>query len=168
MQTTISQFDAARHVSNGRAQKVYVIGPHLLDCSLPYDLWTHEAELAAAVYVLMQQPDLDASVALPAIIDAYNRSNAVAGVATRRFHATRTEFAICVTRHFIDLAPTGSYPAGIYAGLLGSPLAMPEFALNFYTSARLASEFAFCNVLEPDLLPLTKDTLAAHLWQACA
>ena len=48
------------YVSNSRAQRVHVIGPHLLDSSLPYDLWTHEAELAAIVYVVMQRPDLDA------------------------------------------------------------------------------------------------------------
>jgi hypothetical protein len=155
-------------ISHRLANKVHVIGPHLLDRSLPYDLWTHEAELAAIVYLLMQRPDLDVSAAMPSIVRDYNRSNNLAGIATRRFNATRTGFSIRAIRHFIELAAPGLYPAGVYAALLGSPLAMADFVRHFYSAARLRCESAFAGFLEPDVLPLTNETLAAHLWQACA
>lgn len=156
------------YVSNNRAQRLHVIGPHLLDSSLPYDLWTHEAELAAIVYVVMQRPDLDVSTALPAIIRQYNKSNEIAGVSTRRFHATLTEFYVRAVQIFIDTLPRKSYPAAVYASLLGCALALPDFPLHFYSGRRLVANRAYEEVLEPDVLPLTRDTLQAHLWQACA
>ena len=159
---------AIEYVSNHRAQRLHVIGPHLLDGSLPYDQWTHEAELAAIVYVVMQRPDLDASIALPSFIRQYNKANSLAGVATRRFHATLTEFYIRAVRHFIDTLPHNSYPAAVYGSLLGCALALPDFPLHFYSGRRLVRNRAYQEFVEPDLLPLTKDTLRAHLWQACA
>lgn len=160
--------DAHIFVANKHAQRVHVIGPHLLDGSLPYDLWTHEAELAAIVYIVMQRPDLEASTALPSIIRQYNESNARIGISTMRFHATLTEFYIRAVRFFIDTLPRKSYPGAVYASLLGCAVAMPDFSLHFYSSRRLVSSRAYREVVEPDILPLTRDTLRAHLWRACA
>ena len=141
---------------NPHAQKVHVIGPHLLDYSLPYDLWTDEAEFAAVVHVLVQRPDVDASTAMPLIIREYNASNCIAGVSTRRFHATLLEFKIRAVKYFI------------YTRLLKSALVQLDFVLHFYSARRLVSSRAHLRIVEPDVLPLTRDTLQARLWQDCA
>jgi hypothetical protein len=154
--------------SNHLAQQVYLVGPHLMDQSLPYDLWTHEAQLAATVYVLMLRPDLDASKSMPEYIHAYDASNRVADIEPRRFHATLTEFYVRAIRYFIDGLPNGAYPGGAYTSLLGSALAMPEFPLHFYSRDWLFSDLAHDEIVEPDRLPLTPQALQAHLWQACA
>ena len=159
---------AVEQVPNRLAQQAYVAGPHLMDCSLPYDLWTHEAQLAAIVYVLTQRPELDASTAMPQYIRTYNASNRVAGIEPRRFHASITEFYVRAIRYFIDGLPGGTYPGYVYTSLLGSALAMPEFPLNFYSRDRLYSELAHDEIVEPDRMSLTPRALQAHLWQACA
>ena len=37
MVAAISQIETTTYISNRRAQKVHVVGPHLLDGSLPYE-----------------------------------------------------------------------------------------------------------------------------------
>jgi hypothetical protein len=149
------------------AQKVHVVGPHLLDQSLPYDLWTDEAEFAAIVHVLVQRPDLDVSTALPLIIREYNASNCIAGVSPRRFHATLMEFKIRAVKYFIETLPRKTCAASIYTRLLKTALVLPDYVLNFYTARRLVSRRAYLRIVEPDVLPLTRDTLQARLWQHC-
>jgi hypothetical protein len=153
---------------NPHAQKVHVIGPHLMDYSLPYDLWTDEAEFAAVVHVLMQRPDVDASTAMPLIIREYNASNCIAGVSTRRFHATLLEFKIRAVKYFIETLPRKTCPAYVYTRLLASALVQLDFVLHFYSARRLVSSRAHLRIVEPDVLPLTRDTLQARLWQDCA
>jgi hypothetical protein len=149
------------------AQKVHVVGPHLLDQSLPYELWTDEAEFAAIVHVLVQRPDLDVSTALPLIIREYNASNCIAGVLPRRFHATLMEFKIRAVKYFMDTLPQKTCAASIYTKLLKTALVLPDYVLNFYTARRLVSRRAYLRIVEPDVLPLTRDTLQARLWQHC-
>ena len=161
MSAIILQPEKTAFISNRRAHKVHVIGPHLLDCSLPYDLWNHEAELAALVYLHMQRPDLDVESAYPDIVRAYLRSNRAVGIATRRFHATRTSFQVRAVGYFVDAADQGAYPAGVFAELLASPLAMPDFIYNFYSQGQLSRRSACTLVLDPDRLPLNPRTLVS-------
>lgn len=150
------------------AQKVHVIGPHLLDQSLPYDLWTDEAEFAAIVHVLVQRPDLDASGTFPHIVREYNASNCIAGVSTRGFHATLMEFKIRAVKFFIETLPRESCAASIYTKLRKTALVLPDFVLHFYSARRLVSRRAHLQIVEPDVSPLTRDTLQSRLWQDCA
>ncbi len=150
------------------AQQVDIAGPHLLDCSLPYDLWTHEAQLAATVHIIMDRPDLDASVEMPHRIRAYNDSNRRVGVTTRRFHATLTEFQIRMTTLFVATLPPDTTSSQAYLMLLQSHLAQPFFALNFYSRALLYSERAHRELVEPNRMPLDASTLRASLQQAAA
>ena len=48
------------------------IGHALLDCTLPRAEWTHEAHLAACLWLLAERPDVLPERDLPAIIRAYN------------------------------------------------------------------------------------------------
>jgi len=50
------------------------IGEGLVARDLPREEWTHEAHLAATIYLLTRRPDIDLDTALPGIIRAYNES----------------------------------------------------------------------------------------------
>lgn len=150
------------------AQQVHIAGPHLMDCSLPYDLWTHEAQLAATVYIIMDRTELDASVEMPRRIQAYNESNRRIGVTTRKFHTTLTEFQIRMTTLFVATLAPDTTSSRAYLKLLHSELAQPFFALNFYSRALLYSERAHREFVEPNREPLDAGTLRAFLQQAAA
>jgi hypothetical protein len=50
------------------------VGEGLLARTLPRAEWTHEAHLAATIYLLTRRPDIDLDTVLPGIIRAYNES----------------------------------------------------------------------------------------------
>ncbi|MBU3991125.1 MAG: hypothetical protein KKA12_00995 [Alphaproteobacteria bacterium] len=50
------------------------IGLGLLDCTLPRAEWTHEAHLAACLWLLTERPDMVPERNLPDIIRRYNVS----------------------------------------------------------------------------------------------
>lgn len=149
-------------------QQIYMYGPHLMDCSLPYELWTHEAQLGTILYVLTLRPDLDASIEVPAYIHAYDASNRIAGIEPRRFHATLTDFYVRVIRYFVDDLGSNASPGRAYKKLLNSSLAQPDFPLQFFSRDYLFSDLAHEKVLEPDIQPVNRSVLQAHMWRACA
>jgi hypothetical protein len=63
------------------------IGEGLLACSLARDDWTHEAHLAACLYLLAERPDIQPERDLPNIIRRFNES--VGGVNDARRAITR-------------------------------------------------------------------------------
>lgn len=48
------------------------VGEGLLACTLPRSEWTHEAHLAACLYLLAARPDIDVDIGIAAIIATYN------------------------------------------------------------------------------------------------
>jgi len=53
--------DAVRHVGHG-----------LIDRTLPKAEWTHEAHLAACLWIVIERPDIDPDADMRAIISSYN------------------------------------------------------------------------------------------------
>lgn len=128
------------------------IGIGLLDCSLPRPDWTHEAHLAACLWVVSERPDIDPDCDLRGIISGYNA--AVGGVNddTQGYHETITRCFIRAVR--LHLAATEDTLVVRVNSLLVSPYGNRGWPLAFYSRAHLFSVAARRDFVEPDLAPL--------------
>jgi hypothetical protein len=132
--------NAVRHVGEG-----------LLARALPKPEWTHEAHLAACLWLLTERPDIDAERDLPAIISAYNE--AVGGVndATQGYHHTITLTYVAAVRDLLArVAPALSLAEKVNI-LLAAPQGRRDWPLTLYSRDRLFSADARLSYLPPDL-----------------
>ncbi len=128
------------------------IGEGLLDRSLPRPDWTHEAHLAACLYLLRERPDIDIDLRIASIISGYNA--AVGGVNDddQGYHDTITRaFVHGVRVHLANGAPAGL--ANSVNALLTSAIGARDWPLRFYSRERLFSVAARRSFVPPDLAP---------------
>lgn len=129
------------------------LGEGLLACSLERADWTHEAHLAACLYLLSERRDVDVDADLGAIISRFNESVGGVNDDTQGYHDTITHAHVAGVRRF--LAETGE--AGLCArvnALLLSPAGRRDWPLRFYSRELLFSVAARRGVVAPDLAPL--------------
>jgi hypothetical protein len=127
------------------------VGEGLLARTLPKPEWTHEAHLAACLWLLTERPDIDAERDLPAIISAYNE--AVGGVndETQGYHHTITLTYVAAVRDLlVRVAPALSLAEKVNI-LLAAPQGRRDWPLTLYSRDRLFSVDARLNYLPPDL-----------------
>ena len=130
------------------------IGEGLLDRSLPRADWTHEAHLAACLWILRERPDIDAKTEMRGIISSYNA--AVGGVNddSQGYHDTITHcFIRAVACHLRD-SPPGAELADSVNTLLRSPYGRRDWPLTHYSRELLFSVAARRNFVSPDLVAL--------------
>jgi len=127
------------------------VGEGLLARTLPKAEWTHEAHLAACLWLLTERPDIDVERDLPAIISRYNE--AVGGVndATQGYHHTITLTYIAATRGFLSRAPGDCSLVGCVNALLNAPEGRRDWPLRRYSRDRLFSAEARLGYVPPDL-----------------
>jgi hypothetical protein len=127
------------------------VGEGLLARTLPKVEWTHEAHLAACLWLLTERPDIDVEDRLPGIISAYNE--AVGGVndATQGYHHTITLTYVAAVRDHLDRVPAGVSLAEKVNGLLAGPRGRRDWPLTLYSRDRLFSVEARLGYLTPDL-----------------
>ena len=135
------------------AAAVRRVGTGLLDRTLPRAEWTHEAHLAACLWLVVERPDIDLPRELPGIIRAYNVSVGGVNDATQGYHETLTQLYIRGVRAFACAHPDGDLAARVNA-LLISPLGARDWPLRFYSRERLFSAQARLGWAEPDLAPI--------------
>ena len=133
--------------------EVAEIGRGLFDRTLPKRAWTHAGHFAAAIWVLTCRPELEAAVALPPAIRAYNESTGVANTGAGGYHETITLASIRAARAFIA-AHASSAPFETCNALLASPLGRSDWLLAYWTRTRLFSTEARKTWLDPDLRAL--------------
>ncbi len=129
------------------------VGEGLLACTLPRAEWTHEAHLAACLWLLTERPDIAAETELPGIIRAYNVSVGGVNDDTQGYHETLTQLYIRGVRAFLS----GSAERGLAERvntLLSSELGARDWPLRFYSRERLFSVAARRGWVEPDLAPI--------------
>lgn len=130
------------------------IGEGLLDHSLPRADWTHEAHLAATIWLLRERPDIDVDAQIATIISTYNA--AVGGVNDDRqgYHDTITRAYLAGVR--AHLAARGAVEPLVTCvnALLAGPAGQRDWPLRFYTRDRLFSVAARRAFVAPDLAPL--------------
>lgn len=133
--------EAIRHVGRG-----------LLDRSLPKAEWTHEAHLAACLWIMTERPEIDAACDMRGIISAYNE--AVGGVNDDHggYHDSITHSFLIGVRSWLARCGEGALVDRVN-GLLLQPEGRRDWPLRFYSRERLFSVKARRGLIEPDLEP---------------
>ena len=130
------------------------IGEGLLACSLPRPDWTHEAHLAATIYLLTRRPDIDLDTQLPGIIRRYNASVGGVNDDTQGYHETITRVFLHGARLFLADADQDVPLHDLVNALLLSPMGRRDWPLRFYSAERLFSVEARRHFISPDLAEL--------------
>ncbi|ATE65335.1 hypothetical protein [Rhizorhabdus dicambivorans] len=136
--------EAIRHVGRG-----------LLDRSLPKEQWTHEAHLAACLWIVTERPEIDPGREMRAIISGYNL--AVGGVNDDHggYHDSITHCFIAGVRNWLARCRATSLVDRVN-GLLLAPEGRRDWPLDFYSRERLFSVEARRTRIEPDLKPFPR------------
>ena len=131
------------------AAAVRRVGEGLLTRSLPRAEWTHEAHLAACLWLVRERPDIALEAELPAIIRAYNESVGGVNDDTQGYHETLTQFYIGEVR--AHHAETSALPLLEAVNvLLAGPRGARDWPLRFYSRERLFSVAARREYVAPD------------------
>ena len=130
------------------------VGEGLLARTLPREEWTHEAHLAATLYLLTCRPDIDLDAELPGIIRAYNESVGGVNDDTQGYHETITRTFLHGARLFLSEADLSEGLADLVNQFIHSPMGRRDWPLRFYSRERLFSVVARRNFVAPDLAAL--------------
>jgi hypothetical protein len=130
------------------------IGEGLLACALERPEWTHEAHLAACLWLLVERPDILPERDLPSLIRRFNESVGGVNDETQGYHETITQCFIKGVRHYLGRTDVTLPLAAKVNGLLLSPEGRRGWPLGFYSQERLFSVEARMGLVEPDLKPL--------------
>ena len=130
------------------------IGEGLIHCRLSRPEWTHEAHLAACLWILVERPDIVPERELPAIISRFNESVGGVNDETQGYHETITQCFIRASRLYLRRADPDLPLVKKVNGLLLAQEGSRDWPLRFYSPERLFSVAARLGWVEPDLAPL--------------
>jgi hypothetical protein len=133
--------------------EIDAIGHGLLTRTLPKADWTHAAHFAAALWLLVRRPDLDAAAAMPGLIRAYNEATGVRNTEDSGYHETITQASLRAARAFL----AAHEPAPLHVicnDLLASTLGDPDWLLRYWSRENLFSREARAAWLPPDIAKL--------------
>ena len=144
-----------------RDADISALGEGLLACALPREVWTHEAHLAACLWLLTERPDVDVDAEIAGIIRRFNTSVGGVNDDAQGYHDTITRAYVAGVRLFLSETVETGLTARVNA-LLSSPMGRRDWPLRFYSPERLFSVAARRGYVEPDLAPLpsVKDGMA--------
>ncbi|WP_068076905.1 hypothetical protein [Novosphingobium lentum] len=125
------------------------VGEGLLDRSLPRDDWTHEAHLAACLWLVTERPDFDPERDLPDTIRAFNAAKGGVNDDTQGYHETLTQLYIRGVRAFVARSADTTLVDRVNA-LLASDTGHRDWPLRFYSRERLFSVTARRGWVAPD------------------
>lgn len=126
------------------------VGEGLLARTLPRADWTHEAHLAACLWLLTERPDIVPERDLPGIIRAYNVSVGGVNDDTQGYHETLTQLYIRGVRLFLDACRETGLVERVNV-LLAGPLGHRGWPLRFYSREVLFGVPARRGWVEPDI-----------------
>jgi hypothetical protein len=130
------------------------IGEGLLACTLSRPEWTHEAHLAACLYILAERADVVPERDLPGMIRRFNLSVGGVNDETQGYHETITQVYIRAVRAFLARTDPALPLVRKVNALLQAEEGRRDWPLRFYTPERLFSKEARLGWVEPDLAPL--------------
>lgn len=140
---------AVRHFDTDAA--VARVGEGLLHADLPRAEWTHEAHLAATLYLLLRHPEVDLDAELPGLIRRYNESVGGINDDTQGYHDTITKAYLRGIRLFLSEADRDDPIHDLANDLLHSPMGKRDWPLRFWSKERLFSVPARRGWVEPDI-----------------
>jgi hypothetical protein len=127
------------------------IGEGMIACSLPKSDWTHEAHLAACLWMVRDRPDIVAERDLPVMIPRYNESVGGVNSDTEGYHETITQVYVAAVRdHLSELDEAATLLEAVNA-LLVSARGRRDWPLRIYSRERLFSAEARRSFVLPDL-----------------
>ena len=136
-----------------RDEDIRALGDGLLACTLQREAWTHEAHLAACLWLVNERPDIDVDARIADIICRFNESVGGVNDETQGYHDSITRAYVAGVRLFLtETAETGLTER--VNALLLSPMGGRDWPLRFYSRDLLFSVPARCAFVEPDLAPL--------------
>ncbi|WP_333571882.1 hypothetical protein [Sphingomonas sp.] len=112
--------------------------------------WTHEAHLAACVYLLTERPDIDVDAEIGGFIRRFNERLGGINDDHGGYHDTITRTYVAGVRLFLAEAGEGDLLERVN-GLLASPMGRRDWPLRFYSRERLFSVEARRGLVAPDL-----------------
>lgn len=130
------------------------VGEGLLARTLPKPEWTHEAHLAACLWLLRERPDFVPERDMPGTISAYNLAVGTENTDSSGYHETLTQLYIKGVRAFAETLPSGTTLVDAVNALLESEIGDRNWPLCFYSKDRLFSVEARRGWVEPDLSAL--------------
>lgn len=136
-----------------RDSDVHAIGEGLLACVLPREAWTHEAHLAACLWLLTERPDIDIDADIGTIIRRFNESVGGVNDDAQGYHDSITRAYVAGVRLFLSETAETGLTARVNA-LLCAPIGRRDWPLRFYSHGLLFSVPARRGFVEPDLKPL--------------
>ena len=129
---------------------VRYVGEGLLACALPKAEWTHEAHLAACLWLIVERADIAPESDLPGIIRRYNASVGGVNDDTQGYHETLTQLYVAGVRLFLRDEPAGALVQRVNRLLL-SPLGERGWPLTLYSRELLFSVAARRSFIAPDV-----------------
>ena len=136
-----------------RDAEIRALGEGLLACALPREAWTHEAHLAACLWLVSERPDIDVDAEIAGIIRRFNESVGGVNDDQNGYHDSITRAYVAGVRLFLSTTPEKGLAARVNA-LLVSDAGRRDWPLRFYSRERLFSVAARRGFVEPDLAPL--------------
>ncbi|WP_298171269.1 hypothetical protein [Novosphingobium sp.] len=132
------------------------VGEGLLARTLPKLEWTHEAHLAACLWLIRERPDFAPEQDLPGTIRAYNVAVGGENTDSAGYHETLTQLYIKGVRAFADTLAEGTSLVGAVNALLESEIGDRQWPLCYYSKERLFSVEARRGWVEPDLAAVSE------------
>lgn len=130
------------------------LGEGLIACSLRREEWTHEAHLAATLYLARERPDIALERELPALIRRFNESVGGVNDDTQGYHETMTQVFLRGVRAHLAECPEAIPLEACVNALLASDCGARAWPLKFYSHERLFSVEARRMFVSSDLTPL--------------
>lgn len=129
------------------------LGEGLLACNLAREEWTHEAHLAACLWLLAERPDVHVDAEIAGIISRFNESVGGVNDDTQGYHDTITHAYVAGVRLFLSRTADTGLLERVNALLL-SPVGRRDWPLGFYSRDLLFSVAARRRFVAPDRAPL--------------
>lgn len=126
------------------------LGEGLLACSLERADWTHEAHLAATLYLLAERPDVDVDAEIARLISRFNESVGGVNDDNGGYHDTITRIYVAGVRLFLAETDETGLRERVNA-LLACPMGHRDWPLLFYSRELLFSVRARRGYVAPDL-----------------
>lgn len=130
---------------------IHRIGEGLLARTLPREEWTHEAHLAACLWLLTERSDFAIEADLPGTIRRYNESVGGVNDDTQGYHETLTQLYIAGVRQWLRSDDTPATLVECVNALLHSATGHRSWPLTLYSHERLFSLAARQTLVQPDL-----------------
>ena len=143
----MSEFEVRLFEDNA---SIVAIGEGLLARTLPREMWTHEAHLAACTWILRDRPDIDPATDMAQIISTYNVSVGGVNDDSQGYHETITQvYVAAVKAHLAEVGAAMPLHQAVNALLL-SDRGRRDLPFRFYSKERLFSVQARRAFIEPD------------------